>query len=389
VNPNDDRNNRTWRGSWTEVEKTLAMEVLNRMPAADRVAMDGVAMNKVDQMSAPAAEPASVLPPNLPEVLPAAPASTWHTIAHFRYRITTTGLGVVETKEFMVSRAALENPKKSLGESQADAQLTIAHEIGHVVEKQAYMARCRAMHDALRESHRTWNAYEKARLEVEAQVQKMASAQRQYDDLNQRVTAATAAKNQAYDAYIAAHQAAQDAVTAYNAAIEEERKGAKPDWPALKAALPSTKATLADKEKAWRDLATTMTTLAGRRDEFAKGDFGVANAKATELRAARDQLAAAAAATLDPFRAAKRQVAAVYDAERQQTHRLKNFVAMVTTAAMGADITPYAKKEWPDKPQEFFAESYAYFLFSPETLRRHSPALYDYFAGGGYRNDAG
>lgn len=61
--------------------------------------------------------------------------------------------------------------------------------------------------------------------------------------------------------------------------------------------------------------------------------------------------------------------------------RLKNFVAFVRKKKI-APFTSYARKNWPAKPQEFFAEAYSLWLTDREYLETNAKALVDWFDQG-------
>ncbi|NGZ08264.1 MAG: hypothetical protein CV088_02620 [Nitrospira sp. LK70] len=48
-----------------------------------------------------------------------------------------------------------------------------------------------------------------------------------------------------------------------------------------------------------------------------------------------------------------------------------------------APFTDYVASFWPDKPGEFFAESYAMYRNNPNYLKRHAKPLFDWFEKGG------
>jgi hypothetical protein len=383
-----------WRGPWREDEKTLVLDVLNSLQPEDRAAMDRVPLIKVESMPDDTPDPAPQVPPDVPQGPPPAPAETWHTIAHFRYQISTKQFGIAETKEFMISRAALENPRKLLGEQMADARRTIAHEIGHVVEKHLYMAENRKVHEALHKHHKLRKEFEAARRTTDAEQAALAPIQRQLDDLNHKIAAAETARDAAYDKYEAAWRTAQAAINAHNAAADRRNAalatGEKPPaepWEALQKNVHDTKTTLADLDRMRAGTEKTLGDLIARRDDFHAKKYAPANEKVTGAIRAQNDCHAAAEKQRLAYGAAVRQLASVYSAADRRTHRLRNFVALVTTHDVPPDLTPYAAKEWPDRPQELFAEAYALFVTHPAALTGRFQVVHDYFAGGRHRND--
>jgi hypothetical protein len=70
---------------------------------------------------------------------------------------------------------------------------------------------------------------------------------------------------------------------------------------------------------------------------------------------------------------------------RGRTRRLQRFVDLVTTSAI-RPLTEYARKNWPYKPEEFYAETYSLWLSEPAFLKTNYPVLFDFFEKGDYTN---
>jgi hypothetical protein len=89
------------------------------------------------------------------------------------------------------------------------------------------------------------------------------------------------------------------------------------------------------------------------------------------------------------FDAAVTAQEAWFTAERTQAHaqkrtaRLQKFVDFVTINSI-SPFTPYAKKNWPFKPAEFYAEAYSLWLTDPAYLKTNAKVLFDWFAKGSY-----
>jgi hypothetical protein len=67
-----------------------------------------------------------------------------------------------------------------------------------------------------------------------------------------------------------------------------------------------------------------------------------------------------------------------------RTLRLQKFVDLVTANDIRR-FTTYARQNWPDNPEEFFAEAYALWLTDPDFLQNNYPKIHDFFEGGDYR----
>ena len=48
-------------------------------------------------------------------------------------------------------------------------------------------------------------------------------------------------------------------------------------------------------------------------------------------------------------------------------------------------FSPYASREWPNKPGEFYADAYSYFIADPKKLETFSKPLFDWFKAGNYK----
>jgi hypothetical protein len=75
-----------------------------------------------------------------------------------------------------------------------------------------------------------------------------------------------------------------------------------------------------------------------------------------------------------------------YSASRKTSARVLAFDAYVRTQMIPAH-TKYAMSEWPDKPEEFYAEAFADWIMDPDSLRKSSPKLHAYFSAGSHRKD--
>ncbi|HEX5871276.1 MAG TPA: hypothetical protein VFY65_12705, partial [Longimicrobium sp.] len=73
-----------------------------------------------------------------------------------------------------------------------------------------------------------------------------------------------------------------------------------------------------------------------------------------------------------------------YSLAHQRTAVVQRFVDFVGEHGI-EPITQYARDEWPQKPWEFFAEAYSWFLTKPLDLKALSPKLHGWFAEKKYR----
>ncbi len=63
---------------------------------------------------------------------------------------------------------------------------------------------------------------------------------------------------------------------------------------------------------------------------------------------------------------------------KKRTKRLKAFIAFVNANKI-PPLTAYARDNWPDHPEEFFAEAYTLWLNDPEYLKSEAPKLKEWF----------
>lgn len=68
--------------------------------------------------------------------------------------------------------------------------------------------------------------------------------------------------------------------------------------------------------------------------------------------------------------------------------RLQKFIDLVNNAKNGAyTFTKYSRDQWKlDKPQEFFAEAYVFWLLESDFVKNYYPAIHDFFEQGQYRS---
>jgi len=70
------------------------------------------------------------------------------------------------------------------------------------------------------------------------------------------------------------------------------------------------------------------------------------------------------------------------------TENLKEFIELVKKHKLAhkgfAPFTDYVALNWPEKPDEFFAQSYAKWRTDPDYMKTHAKPLFDWFEGGGH-----
>jgi hypothetical protein len=64
---------------------------------------------------------------------------------------------------------------------------------------------------------------------------------------------------------------------------------------------------------------------------------------------------------------------------------VKAFYDVVIKNNISPALTTYAAKNWPAKPEEFYAEAYSFFVKKPADLETYSKVLFDWFKAGNYK----
>jgi hypothetical protein len=307
---------------------------------------------------------------------------------------------------------------------------TILHEVGHAVEKETYRAANAAYAQALIEVnkkaaplHQSSEAHKKASDEYAALYKKWKAAEKAGNaalksSLGQQLLAldktveALAAKNQVQaPEYEKAEttrkikQAAVDKTQVPTATLGSFKTDAAAKRTAasgaLKAARVALKTMSADEVAGSAAYVRAVEAASGAIASFAKdaaADGSIEDLEKTTLAqtAARDG-ARDALVAVSPTHTALTTLAPVATAQdawleaeralawaRQRTLRVQKFVDLVTANHI-EPFTAYAKKNWPHKPHEFYAEAYSLWLTDPEFLSTNYKVVYDFFQNGDYR----
>ncbi|MCU1350760.1 MAG: Peptidoglycan-binding domain 1 protein, partial [Acidobacteria bacterium] len=302
----------------------------------------------------------------------------------------------------------------------------IVHEVGHAVEKEnlrtATDARAKAhidlnkkakpVNDSAAKHKKLSEQYTKLYGEWKAETDptKKAALAAKLGEINTAL-AAELAKNKAakvksdaaqtvYDAKVAAVKKTEVAaaiVTPLTADAATAKTAAAGALATAKTAVAALKPDEITSSKAYAD---AIDATAAAIDAFAKsakgGDIAepekIVLAQVEKRNQERDTLAKAAPThpALQPLSLAVTAQDDWLSAERtaagavHRTLRLQKFVELVTLKKI-APFTDYAKKNWPFKPEEFYAEAYTLWLTDPEFLSHNYKDVYDFFEGGEYR----
>jgi hypothetical protein len=110
----------------------------------------------------------------------------------------------------------------------------------------------------------------------------------------------------------------------------------------------------------------------GRLKEFYKKQEATykKNVEAQEQASAREQ-------------EESRKLAGTRDPGTQRTQRLQKFTDLVNANNIRR-FTKYSAQNWPQNPDEFYAEAYSLWLVDPAFLKTNYRVVYDFFQGGDY-----
>ena len=306
---------------------------------------------------------------------------------------------------------------------------TILHEVGHAVEKENYRTAHEAYEAAIIDRNKklipqneSAAAHKRASADYDALYKKYQAAKaagdtaaqatltKQLNELNAKLSALLS-KNKAQSAEVDKATAAQtaakvklDATQVPATVVAPFKTDAAAKKTAADAALTSGRAQIkglpepdatssAAYMKAVEDTAKAIASFVKAAPDNAIGPLEeTVLAQIAARNKERDALTAATPA--HPALAAISPVAttqdAWFEAERtlaritKRTLRLQKFVDIVTTNKI-SPFTDYARKNWPLKPEEFYAEAYSLWLTDPQFLSTNYKAVFDFFQNGDYR----
>lgn len=107
--------------------------------------------------------------------------------------------------------------------------------------------------------------------------------------------------------------------------------------------------------------------------------------RAALTSANKDNPMLAVASGLQAAQDACLKAAALVAFNRTMNLSVKKFYDLVIANNISPSLTPYAAENWPQKPEEFYADAYSFFITKPTGLEAHSKVLYDWFKAGKYR----
>jgi hypothetical protein len=309
--------------TWTAGELAETAVGLLKMPADDRKALAGVTLKR-DETVMEAGESFTGL-------------FSWRVSAV----TTATTTAPTLTQELTMATSAFQSP--------GAAAWTAVHEAGHAVDS----ARRRPAALATGTAMAAFNAT--------------------IAPLNAASTTATNAFNAAIALFSRYNTADRTAARPYTEALRAAHRAIRTLGSAQTSRQLSANETAADAAVAARDRA--RSALAAGHP--ARGDFAATVTAQDAWLVAAKARAVARAALLK----AQSDEAAVTSQTGTMSRRLERFVAVVNRNGI-APITPYARKNWPGHPDEFFAEAYAMWLNDPKRLDSLAKPLKDWFDAG-------
>jgi len=392
--------------NWKPGDLNKVVAAFAFVPAGDRAALKGLELIRVDSLGG-------------------------DTAGEFDYKQSVKDTTVINTATLTLAEKAFEgDPVSFVGDASKASPAsyeTIIHEVAHAVEKKAMLDATHAQHQAMAKSNEASNQVtaafgvldplqkERVKIANEFNAAPTAAAQAK---IKPRLDAAKQKEAPALKKF----EAAEAAKATARQEADDKKKLAEATL--LSAASTAALQTDSQAKKTNFDTAlATAQTAAGKfvaADSTAAASFIQAISDATKAISAYVTAAAVDGADVDAedekvlkafekrdaestalLKAAPKNPApgafgaaviaqdAWFTAERTQAHanrrtaRLQKFVDFVTANNI-SPFTPYAKKNWPFKPAEFYAEAYSLWRTDPLYLRTNAKVLFDWFEKGSY-----
>jgi len=376
------------------------------VPAGDRAALKGVELIRVDSLGG-------------------------DTAGEFGHEQSVADTTVVNTATLKLADKAFKGDPVSFvgdaGKASPASYQTIVHEVAHAIERKAKRDAVHAHHQAMAKRNEAVNkqnqakdvlnplvdasnalveefntattAAEQAKIKpkLDAAKAKAAAARKTFDAAKTKTDAATkdAADKEKLAAATLLSAAAMTALLADSQAKKKSsdstlaaaQTAAKSFDPADATAAATFTTAVDDATKAISDYVTAaavdgadLDAEAGKvLNAFEKRDVErTALLKAAPKNPAPGAFDPAATAQESWFAAERTQAHA-----KKRTARLQKFVDFVTANNI-SPFTPYAKKNWPFKPGEFYAEAYSLWRTDPTYLKTNAKDLFAWFEKGSY-----
>ncbi len=397
---------------WADAEISDVVAALAILPAADKVALQGVELIRV-------------------HTLPDGASGSFSAGGGVAKGATT----VTELPSLKFSDRAF--PATALrfvggkGNTLPATFHTILHEVGHAVEKAVFRPANEAYDQAIIESNKRgislnesaaaytkaaddyaalYKQYEAAKKAGDAKLENSLSAQllalNKTMDTLLKTNRARSEENKKAEATQKSKEAAVAKTRVPPAVVAPFKADAAKEKSAADAALNAARATLktmsapdvpssAAYVKSVEDTATAIATFATSAAVTAGGTTALETtvlAQTAARKSARDALSAAspshgALTTLAPVETAQdvwlEAERALAGAQRRSL-RLQKFIDLVTKNKIDR-FTEYAEENWRLNPEEFYAEAYGLWLTDPEYLVTNYKVVYDFFKSGDYR----
>jgi peptidoglycan hydrolase-like protein with peptidoglycan-binding domain len=335
---------------WTVEQLNKVYAAFSKMPSSDRAALAGVELVREHSLTDSKGKPL---------------AGKFSHSAQLAVGATTA----TRSATLSLADSAFAGDDVSFVGDKGDASpasfQTIVHEAGHAVET-------KALRDAQFATLEAMGANNQAIATLNAKIQDMNSAITAFNSESASASAKakkySAADSKAAQGFTGTIGAATRAINTYSqngtvsrhAKLEADAAAAIANRNSAQTKL----ATAAPGHPALTDFATAVK----RQDEW----FAAAQARA---KAHIQQQATAATV------AEKKKDEKAVTGGPNQSKRLKNFVDVVNKNQI-PPLTDYAKDNWPDHPEEFFAEAYSLWLTDRTYLSANAKPLLDWFDKG-------
>ncbi|WP_437565830.1 eCIS core domain-containing protein [Sorangium sp. So ce542] len=372
--------------SWSEQELQDVLGAFRLLPQGDRAALQGVVLRRE-----------ATIPPGLAGEFDSGSGSV-DEAGNLRPAVPTLRL----------ANSAFASTQTVLGPSDAVLPtrfMTILHEVGHAVASQARRAASARELRAFQANNRAVAGMESARQRWSdahagyragtTSAADVRARQAEYNTRRSAYVSARAAANRATAARVATEIPAAQATALQTAATNAERDFRR----ALAAATATAGAYTAaqtTESAGYRDaIAAMVRALEGYRDARSHASDIIREDAITTAQTARNtersalQRRSPTHAALGDFAPVDTALDQWWEALRMsrnadhQPLRVQRFVEHVTRNGI-TPLTTYARRSWPHRPEEFFAETYALWRTDPAALRTHYPLLYEYFESGTY-----
>lgn len=345
---------------WSKGELHKVYLALRRIPPGDRAALTNVDLVRVAAIDSSGGETDT-----------AAQYSSQIGAKKSTYRISVADLA------FRADETGFAHDRAT-GAFATESMRSVLHEVGHAVDDMPNRMTAEAAHEHLprvemleartketaKQFHETFAVYE--------------THQKKYAAIFEESKKAT----EAFNAFISTFTMPAAAATAVDAAMAALNAFVKAPTSELYEKAAQSLSTL-DKGVKGMDTFIDHYTNALRMKRAvaaARAEVEHAEKHVKALRAQHDEAIATAEQAIDrqnKLVATQKAVSAAPPSSR--------LPGLVKASGTSPNLTTYSQREWPQKPQELYAEAYSLWLTDPAFLAESNPALFEWFKSGEYR----